>query len=461
MGSAIWFRRDLRVGDNKAVLRALQSGEKPFCVFVVDPKVLSASSSALRTRYLKAALEELNEELDDNLTLMFGDSAVQLARFVTENGISDLYCSRDVTPLSRLIESQVAEALRTIGVRVHFVDTPYLVDFDKVLKEDGSPFRVFTPFFKTWIKSALAVEVVRLPRKYEFQSANLPEQRNWGPLGKVVSYSGHFATSSAEIVARLDHFADEILPKYSELRNFPSIDGTSRLSVALKFGRIHPRTIFKRVVDFDPGLRFTSELCWRDFFGSVLYHNPNSPKVALDPKYDAMRWDTGSIADSRLQAWKSGETGYPLVDAGMRELLETGYIHNRVRMVVGSFLVKDLHLDWRLGARHFMSHLLDGDVASNIGGWQWIAGCGSDSAPFFRIFNPTLQLQKFDPEGDYVRRFIPELTHLDKKGWASFIRADSALQDRRLYPRQIVDHNLERREARLRLSELSALGFVN
>ncbi len=462
MVCAIWFRRDLRVEDNRAVYRALENGERPFCVFVIDPKVLSASASPIRSSYLKASLEELNEELDDNLTLLLGDTPSELARFVSQNGISDLYSSRDVTPLSRKMQRQVAEALSKVGVRLHLVDTPYLVPPEQVLKEDGSPFRVFTPYFRSWIRSALVEKVVRLPRRYEFRSSKPDVRNEWGPLEQVVSYRGQFPTSSAEIAARLDYFADEILPDYSELRDFPAKDGTSRLSVALKFGRIHPRTIFERVVDFDPGLRFISELCWRDFFGAILYHNPQSPNVSLDVRYDSMRWDVGPRAESRLEAWKKGRTGYPLVDAGMRELLETGYMHNRVRMVVGSFLVKDLHIDWRLGARYFMDKLLDGDVASNIGGWQWVAGCGSDAAPFFRVFNPTLQLQKFDPQGHYIRRYLPELGDSDVGNWAGMSLADSILdEDGRRYPLQIVDHDVERKEALRRLRELSSDGFAS
>jgi deoxyribodipyrimidine photo-lyase len=278
----------------------------------------------------------------------------------------------------------------------------------------GTPYRVFTPFFRAW-KSHGVEEPHAAPAKVK--------------LG----------ATERDALDRLDEFAHGSLDHYADHRDLPAIEGTSRLSPAIRWGIVHPRTVIAatdRTHDV-----FRSELAWRDFYADVLWHQPKSAWQSMQPKMRGIPNDEGALADQRFTAWAEGRTGYPIVDAGMRQLLEIGWMHNRVRMIVASFLVKDLHLAWQRGARHFMDHLVDGDLASNNHGWQWAAGTGTDAAPYFRIFNPTAQSKKFDPQGDYIRRYVPELADASAKE----IHAPSD-PERFGYPHPIVDHAIERAE---------------
>jgi deoxyribodipyrimidine photo-lyase len=243
-------------------------------------------------------------------------------------------------------------------------------------------------------------------------------------------------------------FLDSAARGYDDRRDRPDVEGTSRLSAALHFGCIHPRQLLDRLDPSDPGHRtFESELCWREFYADVLFHRPESARLAYRSEWRTFRADTGAEADRRFEAWTEGRTGYPVVDAGMRQLAGEAWMHNRVRMIVASFLVKDLHLDWTRGARWFMSRLVDGDLASNQHGWQWVAGTGTDAAPYFRVFNPVAQGLRFDPEGDYVRRWVPELAHLPGAEIHEPWRHGSSLFAAGDYPAPIVDHAAEREEA--------------
>jgi deoxyribodipyrimidine photo-lyase len=247
-----------------------------------------------------------------------------------------------------------------------------------------------------------------------------------------------------------DRFLGDRVDDYGEDRNRPDRDRTSRLSPHLKYGTIHPRQVLARLGRSGGATTFANELCWRDFYADVLFHRPESARRDDVDTMGGLRWDTGKRADERFVAWQRGETGFPIVDAGMRQLLAEGWMHNRVRMITASFLVKDLHIDWRRGARHFMRLLVDGDLASNQHGWQWTAGTGTDAAPFFRIFNPIAQGERFDPQGDYVRRFVPELRSIEGKAvhqpWK--LGADDLFgSGSGAYPEPIVDHAAERKEA--------------
>ncbi|MCZ3387015.1 MAG: FAD-binding domain-containing protein, partial [Actinomycetia bacterium] len=249
----------------------------------------------------------------------------------------------------------------------------------------------------------------------------------------------------AAALARWRHFHDAALDNYANDRNRPDLDGSSRLSVYLKYGEIHPRTLLAQLGDSKGHEVYRKELAWREFYADVLHHAPETAREYLRPEFARIEYDTGADAEARLLAWQQGRTGYPIVDAGMRQLLHEGWMHNRVRMIVASFLVKDLHLEWQVGARWFMRHLLDGDIASNSHGWQWTAGCGTDASPYYRIFNPITQGLRFDPDGAYVRRYVPELRHVDgasvHEPWEVLDGYAAA------YPQRIVDHATERAES--------------
>ncbi len=331
--------------------------------------------------------------------------------------------------------------------------TPYAVRPGTVLTKGGTPYQVFTPFSRVWRDQP--VEVPRAPPRSlrwrrtvggeDLDPGLLERGRSFGPAGEDAARD------------RWHEFLDDGLQSYADDRDRPDLDRTSRLSGHLKHGEIHPRTMLADVARRrgSAGARtFVTELAWREFYADVLWHRPESGWGDLRDELAQMTYDSGSRADRLVDAWRRGETGYPFVDAGMRQLLETGWMHNRVRMVTGSFLVKDLHAWWPVGARHFLDHLIDGDLASNNHGWQWVAGTGTDAAPYFRVFNPVSQGRKFDPDGDYVRRWVPELAHL--RGGAAhepWRHPDGYGEG---YPEQIVDHDEERKEALARYEQARA-----
>jgi deoxyribodipyrimidine photo-lyase len=318
-----------------------------------------------------------------------------------------------------------------------------------VRKPDGSPYRVYTPFYKAWLQVGYlepavlpAVDWLLAPG-----SQSLPTPSAPAPFPIRAGY--HFALETFE------KFVKRALSNYDEQRNRADLSGTSHLSHALAHGEIHPRTLLARLGDSDGEIVFAKELCWREFYADVLLHNPHSLDDYYEQRFAKMRYDGLPAAAAKFEAWKSGLTGFPMVDAGMRQLATTGWMHNRVRMIVASFLVKDLHIEWQHGAKHFESLLTDFDPASNSHGWQWTAGCGTDASPYYRVFNPVMQGYKFDPNGDYVRKYVPELRNI--KGAA--VHEPWLLSDEQTigYPRRIVDHSDERQEALARLEELKTL----
>jgi deoxyribodipyrimidine photo-lyase len=318
--------------------------------------------------------------------------------------------------------------------------------------KSGGPLKVFTPFFRAWVSHGWG-EPAPTPRSVDWV---LPSACHALPAAPEAP-----AFPAGEIAARRRwrRFRDGALADYGTDRDRPGIDGTSDLSTALKYGELHPRTLLAELAergrDCDPRASdgpsvFRKELAWREFHADVLFQRPEAARRYLRPEFAAMRYDSPGPA---LTAWQQGRTGYPVVDAGMRQLNETGWMHNRVRMVVASFLIKDLHLEWQHGAAYFMHRLRDGDLASNSLNWQWVAGCGADAAPYFRVFNPVAQGERFDLDGDYVRRWVPELRHVAgaaaQKPWEA---ADGYAHG---YPQRIVDHAAERHEALARLTEIT------
>ncbi|MEV4310871.1 deoxyribodipyrimidine photo-lyase [Actinocrispum sp. NPDC049592] len=397
MVSVVWFRRDLRTRDLPTLLSA---DPQALGLFVLD-KRLTEPAGAPRLAFLYRCLRELNEQLDDRLLVVQGDPVALVPRIAAQVGASSVHVSADAGPYGRSRDADVEKALGDID----FVrsGSPYAVAPGRVTKPDGTPYKVFTPFSRAWADhgwrkpadtNASTVDWIAPHRK-----SHIPAD----PFSCDLPAAGEQAALHAWAA-----FRDERLATYPDLRDRPDKPGTSWMSPYLRWGCIHPRTM---LADLKPGA-YRTELAWREFYADVLWHNPSSARENLDRKFDKIELDHDQ---DTFDLWCQGKTGYPIVDAGMRQLQATGWMHNRVRMIVASFLVKDLHLPWWWGARHFMKHLVDGDLASNQHGWQWVAGTGTDAAPYFRVFNPTTQGEKFDPDGDYVRRWVPELRDLPGK----------------------------------------------
>jgi len=449
--SLLWFRRDLRIHDLPALGAAHAAGEV-VPVFVVDP-ALVAAAGAPRVAYLAAALAALNEQLGGMLVVRVGDPRQVVPALAAEVQATAVFVSRDFTPYGRRRDTAVKDALVTTGSTLRGVGSPYAVDPGTVRKNDGTPYAVFTPFSKAWAAVGepawrTAPSTPEVGEVRWVSAAGDPIER-WGLRADGVGALP--PSSEREVDEQWCTFRDHHLDAYDQRRDLPAVEGTSRLSAALRWGVVHPRRL---IADLGPERShqvFRSELAWRDFYADVLFRRPDTTWNNLQAAMDAMPVDTDERAQHRFRAWCTGTTGYPIIDAGMRQLLSSGWMHNRVRMIVASFLVKDLHLPWQWGARHFMQHLVDGDIASNNHGWQWAAGTGTDAAPYFRVFNPTAQSQRFDPEGHYIRRWVPELADL---GAALVHQPGITRPD--AYPAPIVDHAAEREEALRRYRLLRA-----
>ncbi len=416
----MWFRRDLRLRDNPALAAACADGEV-LPAFVLDPAFDVAG--APRKALLHDCLNALREATDGALVVRRGDPADEIPALATEIDASTVYVAKDFAPYGRERDGHVADVLRGDGRRLRGVGSPYAVAPGEVTKDDGDPYSVFTPFSRKWRDHGWddPIDAPRSPDWIEAKSDGLP------PRTEVELDIPSAAEEN--VIARWRRFRDGGLDEYADRRNYPAFDGTSRLSPYLKYGVVHPRQLLAETDARKEGHRvFQSELAWRDFYADVLFHQPRTAWENLDTRFDAIQLDTDDAAQEKFRRWCEGRTGFPIVDAGMRQLVRTGWMHNRVRMIVASFLVKDLHLPWWWGAGYFLQHLLDGDVPSNNHGWQWAAGTGTDAAPYFRVFNPTTQGERWDPDGEYVDRWIPELN-----------------TDR--YPSPIVDHQVERQVA--------------
>jgi deoxyribodipyrimidine photo-lyase len=443
----MWFRRDLRLLDNPALVAAVESARRDgdgrvVPLFVVDP-VLWQASGPVRKAYLERALRSLDDSLDGNLLLRHGDPVDLVPAVVRAAGATSVHVAEDFGPYGRRRDESVEAALGSLTPSVPLARTgsPYAVAPGSVTKGDGTPYRVFTPFYRAWRQHAWPAPAADAPPDAAWW---MPQECDGFPTPPDLGQLDLPTAGEPAAWRRWEQFRSTRLRAYPDARDRPGIDGTSALSHHLRFGEIHPRSLLSELSDADE--TFRKELCWREFYADVLFQRPDSGRVSLDARFDStMRWTSGAAADELLAAWCEGRTGFPLVDAGMRQLRAEGWVHNRVRMVVASFLVKDLHLPWQLGAREFMRWLRDGDLASNAHGWQWTAGCGTDAAPFFRVFNPVAQGIRFDPEGDYVRRYIPELRHL---AGASVHEPWKAADGRAHgYPPPIVDHAAERNVA--------------
>ncbi len=444
----VWFRRDLRTGDHPALLEASTRAKRALGVFVLDD-TLRTPSGAPRLAFLYRCLRDLDDQLGGRLLVVHGEPADVVPRIAETVGARSVHVSADYGPYGRQRDEQVEKALSANGIEFVRTGSPYVVAPGRVRKDDGEPFKVFTPFSRAWVRHGWREPADTGKSIVDWIE---PSEKNRGPCGvRIPDDPPHEAdlpdAGESAALRTWEVFRDERLPDYDRDRNRPDVPGTSRMSPYLRWGCVHPRTLLADLSERDgKGVdTYRTELAWRDFYADVLWHRPETARENYNPKFDAMRHDTHP---EHFEAWCRGETGYPIVDAGMRQLLAEGWMHNRVRMIVASFLVKDLHVPWWLGARHFMRHLVDGDLASNQHGWQWTAGTGTDAAPYFRVFNPGTQGEKFDPDGDYVRRYVPELRDVPGKKVHQLKELPSG------YPAPIVDHAHERQVALDRYGEI-------
>ncbi len=426
-----WMRRDMRLHDNRTLLAALDSGLPVLVAFLFDQDILDRLDNTKDRRVsfihhealkLKAELQEVGGDLlaaHGNPTTVWANWIEQLSK----NGLKvrEVHVGRDYEPYAQERDRQLSHWFDEQGITFKGTKDSVVFEKNEVTKDDGKPYTVFTPYSKKWRKAlqpsdyACAHSAERLSQQQligigEMMQQQVPTLEEMG-FENVWKEGGLIPPTIVE---------DQLLKAYGEQRDFPSVPGTSRLSVHLRFGTVSIREALRQGLATSE--KWTTELIWRDFYQTIVYHFPHSATDSFRPAYDAIPWLND---EEQFEAWCQGKTGYPLVDAGMRELAQTGFMHNRVRMVVASFLCKHLLIDWRWGERFFARHLLDFDLASNAGGWQWAAGSGCDAAPYFRVFNPTSQLQKFDKDLIYVRKWVPEY-------------------GTSLYPEPIVDHAMAR-----------------
>jgi deoxyribodipyrimidine photo-lyase len=454
--AVVWFRRDLRVDDLPALAHACREHERIVALFVLDPRLLRGRfRSPGRTAWLLECLAALDGELrarGARLAVRHGRPETEVRRVAREAGAATVHVSDDVTGFARSRDARVEAALGRDGVALRRHPGLYVADLPGIATAQGGPYKVFTPFLRAWRAQARRAPE-RAPRTittapvaagelpslralgFEGRAPRLQDRPEPGPVA-ARSAAGRWLRSAA-------------LERYAERRDVLAVP-TSRLSAHLRFGCLSALSLERRVAT--RGLqRYRDQLAWRDFLAAVQLHFPESARVELDARYRTLEWDRDPAL---VDAWREGRTGFPVVDAAMRQLAATGWMHNRARMIVGSFLTKDLQQDWREGERHFMAHLLDGDVASNNGGWQWVASTGTDPAPYFRrLFNPTTQQRRFDPDGRYVRRWCPELAAVPDarlaEPWTMSAAEQAAAGCRigRDYPEPIVDHAVARRRA--------------
>jgi len=453
--AVVWLRRDLRVRDQPTFLAAVEVAEQALALFVLDPALLDPSGPARRT-FLYRCLRALDESLGGRLLVVRGDPAEVVARVAARIGASTVHVAADFGPYGTRRDEAVERTLAADGRELVRTGSPYAVAPGRVCKADGNPYTVFTPFRRAWASHGW-----RMPADTDASTVTWMDPGDGD--GGAVEIPGDERVE-AELpeageraaLARWTAFLDSAVDGYAVARDRPDQPGTSRMSPYLKYGSIHPRTMLADLAPHrSPSAEtFRTELAWREFYADVLHRRPDSARHNYDRAFDALPVASGPDAQETFAAWCEGRTGYPIVDAGMRQLCAQAWLHNRMRMIVASFLTKDLHLPWWWGARHFMRLLVDGDLASNQHGWQWTAGSGTDAAPYFRVFNPITQGERFDPNGDYVRRFVPELAGIAGKQVHQPWAAPGGLPAG--YPERIVDHQQERLEALARYEQVKA-----
>ncbi len=465
----VWFRDDLRLADNSALAAAVENGLAVLPVFILDDANLRPPGGASRW-WLQQSLKALDTQLKaigGELYFFTGDSKLVLQGLIAEYSANALYFNRCYEPAGAALEHSVYQQLMASGdhdITVKRFAGSLLFDPDSVTKDDGTPYKVFTPFYKRCLQQVSPARQAKLPQSIVWTRARPASSSALSGLGlqpTIDWYAGLQASwhpGEEGAFLHLRRFTETALEHYHEQRDLPGVEGTSQLSPHLHFGEISPRVVWHEVelaAAANPALAtgasaYLRELVWRDFCYYLLHHWPELTHSPFKAEFSDFPWQRN---EQLLKAWQRGQTGYPLVDAGMRQLWETGWMHNRVRMVAASFLVKHLLQHWKDGERWFWDTLVDADLANNVSGWQWVAGCGADAAPYFRIFNPILQSEKFDRDGDYIRRFVPELAKLPTRYLHEPAKApEAALRDAGVtlgldYPLPIVEHQFARERA--------------
>lgn len=471
----VWFRRDLRCQDHAALYQALRRHERVYCAFVFDTDILDVlpGKQDRRVEFIHASVVELNEALHSmalrsgapggGLIVRHGPATDRIVQLAKNLGVQEVLVNRDYEPQAMDRDQSVAKALRSLGIAFSDYKDQVLLDRDEVLTQQGKPYSVFTPYKRAWLQKLDAFQLKPYPVERYAQRLAVPPAEEQLPSLEEIGFdrTNLQALKMPTGMHGAQQLFQDFLPRmsaYQQARDFPGRKGVSYLSVHLRFGTVSIRQMAalaqQQATRGDEGAQtWLSELAWRDFYFMILHHHPHVVTQSFRSEYDGIVWDD---APELWQAWCEARTGYPLVDAALRQLHHTGYMHNRLRMVVASFLTKDLGIDWRRGERHFAEHLNDYDLAANNGGWQWAASTGCDAQPWFRIFNPVTQSQRFDPDGSFIRRYVPELKDVSSK----YIHFPAAMKPLELqasgvklgesYPFPIVDHARARQRTLMR-----------
>lgn len=421
-----WFRRDLRLNDNAGLWHALKDKNPVVPVFIFDRNILDEldDKTDRRVEFIHAALEEMQAKLlsiGSSLDVHYGFPPDIYKKLLKHYKIEKVFTNHDYEPYATQRDKEIAALLKDAGVSFHTYKDQVIAEKSEVVKDDGKPYTIFTPYSRKW------GAVVN-----DFYLSSYPTKKYWKNFYKqdeiAIPSLASMKFKPAGISFPSKKWKEDIIRKYREQRDIPAIQGTSRLSVHLRFGTISIRELAREAGSLNA--TYLNELIWRDFYQTILWHFPRIVTHSFKPEYDKIQWRNN---EKEFEAWCNGSTGYPIVDAGMRELNETGFMHNRVRMITASFLTKHLLVDWRWGEAYFAKKLLDYDLASNNGGWQWAASSGCDAVPYFRIFNPYLQTKKFDPELKYIRKWVPEF------------EAIVSVSTNHTYPQPIVEHEFARK----------------
>jgi deoxyribodipyrimidine photo-lyase len=413
-----WFRRDLRLDDNVGLYHAIKNETKVLPIFIFDSDILNRlPKEDPRVCFLHQRIEELNQQLAESnkkIHVFHGKPTDVFRKVLSLISVNSVYTNRDYEPYATHRDAEVKALLSENDVSFSTYKDHVIFERDEVVKSDGTPYRVYTPYSRVWLNIFDRQEHLKSHRIDGFEKlTTLPDHNN--PALTEIGFT------TSKITAPHYNTSDEIIDQYEARRNTPAVAGTSKVGVHLRFGTLSVRKAVAKALE-STNQTFLKELIWREFFMQILWHFPHTENKSFKPKYDRIEWRNDP---DEFKRWCDGETGYPFVDAGMRELNETGFMHNRVRMLVGSFLCKHLLIDWRLGEAYFAEKLLDYEMASNVGNWQWVAGCGVDAAPYFRIFNPTEQIKKFDKDLAYIKKWVPDYQSSS-------------------YPQPIVDHKMAR-----------------
>lgn len=414
-----WFRRDIRLHDNAGLYHALKEGNSVLPIFIFDKNILDEleDKTDRRVEFIHEALQDLQKQLikiGSSLVVRYGTPLEVFEDLINEYAVQTVFTNHDYEPYARERDTSIENLLKEKSISFHTYKDQVIFEKDEVLKDDGTPYTVFTPYSRKWKGTLTDFYLECYNNKKYFKNFYKQE-----PLEIISLEEMGFKPSGQSFPDK--EWKGQVIRHYKEQRDIPSIEGTSRLSVHLRFGTISIRSLAAEAGALNE--TFLNELIWRDFYQMILCHFPNVVSNSFKPAYDNIQWRNN---EKEFEAWCTGQTGYPIVDAGMRELNETGFMHNRVRMIVASFLTKHLLIDWRWGEAYFAKKLLDFDLAANNGGWQWAAGSGCDAAPYFRVFNPYLQTQKFDSELKYIKKWVPEFEEFT-------------------YPKPIVEHTMARK----------------